>query len=382
MPEQLTQEDLLDAIDRAVPESYLAPMKATGDGYELPLAFAKVGERCSLAVKRFENDGYILSAAGGRKASVEAIFYRPTAGAGAGKVLAGTLVSCSSGGQLFRTIEDAVFGGSDLEATATAEATGHGYEWNIKGKYTAPNGDTAPGELDTIELPLLDPVYFDPSIEVRNDDDADGLGRPDTLAAIGSERELPRKPNELDADYAVRIRQLPDTITPAAILRQLDLYLRPFGVWWRSIETWCHAYQECYDAPDTAGTQADPLDLPFDPNLFCYDDPRDPSPMQNRWLGENDYLGAFVVEVDMPAAIEDFGFCYDDPALDESDWQTPLGIRAASAYDVPDSLAPPLLCPCYDGIDFGVDQFFADLYALLDEIKMGGVFVTIHIKEP
>lgn len=378
MPPQLTQADLLAAVDRAIPDSYLDPMKVTGDGYELVQAFAKVGERCSLAVRRFELDGYILSSQGPRAARVLATFYRESAAAGAGRVLVGTLVRCSVGGQVFRMIEDATFGAADLEASAWAEAIGHGYEWNIRGPFIDRDGVSWPGELDTIDLPLMDPVFWDPSIQVRNDADADGLGRPGTLDAIGyGERDIRRKPNESDEDYRCRIRQLPDTVTPNAIARQLDLYLRPFGVWWYAVETWQHEYQECYDAPDDPPTA---YEL-YDANLFCFDDPREPSPIRNRWLGENDYLGAFIVEVEMPAAIEDFGFAFDDPAADEADVTTPLGIRAFSAFDVPDELAPPALQPCYDGIDFGIAAFFEGLYNLLDEIKLGGVFVVIHIKE-
>lgn len=377
MPAQLVSQDFLNAIDRALDDGYLAPLKAYEDGYELLQGYAKIGERCSLAVRRFELDGFILSSAGPRKATVAATFYRTSAAAGAGTVLTGTILRCSVGGQLFRTLADAVFGALDLEITVTAEALGYGYEWNIKGPFIDRDGTSWPGELDTVDLPLQDPPFFDDTIEVRNDADADGLGRPGTLDLIGNERGLPRQANEPDTSYQTRIRNLPDTVSPNAIIRQLTNYFRPFGLAWRSIETWQHEYQECYDAPDELPTPYEN----YDANLCCYDDPRPGSPMQNRWLGENDYLGAFVVEVAMPPTILDFGFAYDDTADTLADVESSMGIGAFAAYDVPDSLSPPALAPCYDGEDFGADDLFGNLYDLLDEIKAGGTFVTIHIQE-
>lgn len=376
MADQLLQADLLAAVARALPDSYLDPMIANGDGYELLQGFAKSGERVSLAVRNFELDGFVGSAAGASLATVMVTFYRPTDAAGALTVRTGSLVSASVGGQVFRTIADAVFGSTDLEITVAAVSIGFGYEWNIRGNYTDPQGAVWPGELDTILLPLQDPPFTDQTILVRNDNDATG-GRPGSLDALGDERNLARQATEDDNNYRGRIRALPDTISPNAIARQLKNYMRPFGLWYRTVETWQHQYQECWDAPDDPPT----MYQPYDSNLFCYDDPRPNSPMQNRWLNEIDYLGAFIVEVAAPAAILDYGFCYDDPETDEADAMTPLGIRALSAYDIPSSLAPPSIAGCYDGIDFGINTLFWNLYALLDSIKAGGVYVAIVIQE-
>lgn len=377
MPAQLVSQDFLNAIDRALDDGYLAPLKAYEDGYELLQGYAKVGERCSLAVRRLELDGFILSSAGPQKATVAATFYRATSAAGAGTVLTGTILRCSIGGQLFRTIADAVFGALDLTKTVTAEALGYGYEWNIKGPFVDRAGTVWPGELDTIDLPLQSPPFFDDTIQVRNDADADGLGRPGTLDLIGNERGLPRQPNEPDGNYKIRIRNLPDTISPNAILRQLANYFRPLGLGWRAVETWQHEYQECFDAPAEPATAYQN----YDQNLFCFDDPRPGSPMQNRWLGENDYLGAFIVEIARPPTISDYGFAYDDTAASEADLKSSMGIRAVPAYDVPDSLSPPSLAPCYDGLDFGLQDVVVNAFALLDEIKAGGVYVAIVIQE-
>lgn len=378
MSATLTLDQLLAAVARAIPDSYLEPLRDVGPGYELYQASAAVGVRCSQAVSRFENDVYILSARGGVLATVPVTFYRDNAAAGAGKMLAGTLLRASAGGQAFTLRDTVTFGPSDLTASGTAVANGYGYEWNIKGPFVDARGGSAPGELDTIDLPLQDPVFWDPSIRVRNDADSDGLGRPPMLDVLGSERNLRRQPGEDDVSYRVRIRTLPDTVTPNAIVRQLRNYFRRFpGLFWRHVETWKHEYQECFDAPD----EGPGVGEPYDSTLFVFDDPDPPSPIRNRWLGNNDYLAAFIVEVGNPEPITDFSFVFDDPAADEVGVPSTIGVRALSAFDVPDSVSPIAIAPCFDGRDFGIEDLLINLYALLDEIKPGGAFVVIHLQE-
>lgn len=372
MANPLTQTQLLEVIDRQFPDSYLDPIRNVGPGWEMYQGFAKVGERCSLAVSRAEDDGYILTAKGPKQATVAATFYRENAGAGAGTVLAGTIVKCSGGGQMFRTLAPAVFSGAALEVTVDAIAIGYGYEWNIKGKYTAPNGETAPGELDTVVLPLQDPPYWDPSIRVRNDTDADGLGRPGTLDALGDERGLPRQPNESDENYRARVRLLPDTITPAAFRRQLTQFFKPYGIDWWALETWQLSYQVCYDAPEVTTNALED----FDARVFTYDDPREHVPISNRWLDENDVEGAFIVELEPTAAIREYGMAYDDP---ETHIVTAAGRRAISAFDLSDVLPGDLFGGAYDAEDIGFDEMIVALAQLLESIKGHGIKATIHI---
>lgn len=378
MADSLSQDDLLAAVGRAIPDSYLEPLRDVGPGYEIYQASAAVGARCSQAVARFDADVHILTSQGGRLATVPVTFFRSSAAAGAGTMLAGTIVRASAGGQIFRTIADAVFGAPDLESSTTAIAIGFGYEWNIRGPFVNARGGSSAGELDTIDLPLQDPIFWDPTIRVRNDADATG-GRPKTLDVLGGERGLPRQTSETDTSYRVRVRTLPDTVSPAAIRRQLTNYFRRFpGLFWRVIETWQHEYQECYDAPDLGPTATEN----FNANLFCYDDPRPRSPISNRYLGENDYLGAFIVEVAMPSAIDDFGIAYDDTDADIVGTPPSVAVRALSAYDAPDFMAPPARSAAYDApFDFGITALFTDLYAILDEIKAAGIFVVIHFQE-
>jgi len=595
MTDQLSQDDLLAVVDRVVPETYLQPIKDVGPGYELYQGSAAVGARCSLAVQRFYEDGDILMSHGGVLATVPVTFFRTDFSAGAVRVLAGTVVSCSAGGQSFITQTDAVLGATDLEAPPVlARATGFGYEYNIRGPFAvasrdplgpktpptllsvtnlqsfipsvadritfdtpaglkkgdtlivvagtqagvaptvttqqwdtvasfigddsdsvviatyqvsgtedstltidfnqdmnsaelvacvlvyrnaqppragdvavfptsgpAPSfavpgrtpeavgdlyigvghdidnidtfvgvpgttlysqqatssalcvfhigatstsaipdqtlvmdtgtgavstfslmlrgvGQAAPGQIDTIDMPLMDPVFGDPSIQARNDFDSDGLGRPRTLDLIGRERDIERQQNESDQNYRARIMTLPDTITPAAIKRQIANYARQIpGLYWRHVETWDRSYQECFDAPEVPS----PPGVGYDPTMFVPDDPRPPSPIRNRYLGNNDYLGAFIVEIDEPPHIAEYGFALDDPADTLADVTSSVGVRAFSAFDVPDTLAPPALVPSFDGRDYGALKFLSGLFALLESIKAGGVFVVIHLME-
>jgi hypothetical protein len=374
---QLTDQDFLDAIDRAIPDSYLDPMKVTGDGYEMIRGQAAIGARASLAVQRFEDDGYIRSSQGPAQATVVATFYREHAAAGAGTVLIGSLVRCSRGGQVFRTTEDAIFGALDLEVSVDAVAIGYGYEWNIKGPFTDPAGAVWPGELDTIDLPLMDPPYWDRTVLVRNDADADGLGRPATLDAIGAEREVLRQPLESDHSYRLRIRAVPNAVTPAAITLELTNFFRPYGLAWRLVEPCEHEYQECFDAPDEPAT----IYEAYDANLFSFDDPRPRTPIQNRLLGEQDHLGSFILEMESPRVMEDYGFAFDDPMSAPTPPYEHDGEMAFSAFDVPDGLPEPVIEPALDGVDFVAEQLMFDLATLLEKIAAGGVYWVIHIQE-
>lgn len=374
----LTKQHLLDVGDRSLDEGYIQPIRDVGPGYELYQGSAAVAARCSQAVARFHEDVYILTARGGVLATVQVTFFREHASAGAGTVLSGTVVMASARGAAFVTMADAVFGAADLTATAPAQALGYGYEWNILGPFVDPQGNTWPGELDTVALPLQDPVFWDPSIRCRNDAPADGLGRPATLDVIGSERSVKRNTSESDPSYRARIRALPDTVTPAAIRRQLRNYFRTIpGLFYRLVETWQHEYQECYDAPDALPTVVEPYDA-----LLCvYDDPRDESPFRNRYLDETDYLAAFVVEMDNPPAFADTNMVWDDDADSFADTATVVGGRTLSAFDVTPDFPDALLSPAYDGGDAGLDDYLARLFDLLDSIKAAGVHVAIVVRQ-
>lgn len=55
-------------------------------------------------------------------------------------------------------------------------------------------------------------------------------GRHGWLDAIGNERLIPRRSGETDDDYRARIAELPDVVSPAAIIRLLQRVLVPAGI--------------------------------------------------------------------------------------------------------------------------------------------------------
>lgn len=126
-----------------------------------------------------------------------------------------------------------------------------------------------------------------------------------SLDAHGKDRNIPRGTGETDDSYRGRIRALPDNISPDAVERALQQLLFPLGGGFDFIETWAMSYQTCWDAP------RDPIPgSSFDPNLFCYDDPRPATPFRNRWLDLNDMRGAFIVVVPNYQWIRDNGMAF------------------------------------------------------------------------
>jgi hypothetical protein len=148
-----TQQDLLDLFDRLFPNHYLAPLKDPGPGYELLQAFAKIGERLSLAVSRFGGGAFILSASGGAFATGSVQLSRPSAQPEGISVTvkAGTVVESSRSGRRYRTTADVLFGPSDLGPfTVAIQSEVQSYEYNEPGVGTAADGESLEGEIDTI----------------------------------------------------------------------------------------------------------------------------------------------------------------------------------------------------------------------------------------
>jgi hypothetical protein len=372
----ITEDSLLVVLDGVLYEGYLTPIRTVGPGYELYQGQAAVFARVGLAVNRTETDAYIITASSPAVASGTVQFARPSAAAGAVTMKAGSIVRASQFGAAYVTTADAVFDVDDVgPVDAPVIALGYGYEYNVPGTYTAPNGDVDPGAIDVIDLPLQDPPFGDESILVNNAADITG-GTPPALDLHGLERNLVRYPNETAMAFCQRIRTVTDTVSPAAIKRQLHRYLMPSGLGWRTVETWTAEYQVCYDAPDPQpGDDPTYLDT-----TFTFDDPRQgdyTSPIFGRWLGIQDYVGAFLVEVERPPAIAEYAFAYDDPAMTDGDQVTRLGRRAVSSYDLSISLPLPSTGGAFDAHDLGADDFFSALWDMLDRTKAYGVLATI-----
>jgi len=327
-----TQQDLLDLYERLLPNHYLAPLKEIGPGYEILQAAAAAGARLSQAVERFACGAYILSSTGGSKSTGSIEFYRPTANAEGIPVtiLKGTIVQSSRGGRKYLTTEDALFGPNDLgPLTVPVIAFLEGYNYNEPGIVLAADGGVLEGEIDTIDTLVEDPDVGDVTFRVRHPVATSG-GIDPSLDQHGKDRLIFRGVGEGDDSYRGRIRALPDNISPNAVDRALQQLLLPFGLSYEFIETFELTYQTCWDAPpnDIPGSQ-------YDPNLFCYDDPRSPIPFRGRWLDESEMRGAFIVVVPYFGPVADFGLAYDDTAVNAGQLANPFGSRAVGAWDVP-----------------------------------------------
>jgi hypothetical protein len=374
-----TQQELLALYNRLLPLEYIAPLKSPGPGYEVFEAAAKMGERASLAVERVATGAYILSATGGAYSVGAVEFYRPSPSAEIPPITvvvkAGTIVVASKSGRRYVTTADATFGPADLgPILVPVQATVMSFDYDVPGIILTPDGTVLPGEIDAIETLVEEPPLGDLTIQVRHPVPTTG-GRDASLDQQGADRGIPRAVGEDDDSYRDRIRTIPDTISPNAVDRALQQLLYPYGQSYGFIECWDINYQTCWDAPA--------LTVPgssYDPNLFVYDDPRPPLPFRNRWLGESDFRGGFIVTVPAYGPVKDVGMAFDDVATDAFDLANPLGFRALGAYDVPSTLAGGFLQGCFDGYDVARAATMKTVYETLQRIKAGGISAALELE--
>ena len=224
----LVQADFLAMFDRILPQSYLAPMKAGGDGYEYFQALGKLGERLSAAVVNLERGAWILSATEAARATVGVSFHRDGPAAIDVDLLGGTLVQDIASGRRFILTQKTTIPAGDVSTgTLQASATAPGYEYNARGPAVAANGDAIEGDISDVLRLVEDPPFGDPSLRVQQDTAGTG-GTPGALEQLGSDRGLVRLSGETADQYRVRLRQLPDTISPGAVARAVAAYLAPY----------------------------------------------------------------------------------------------------------------------------------------------------------
>lgn len=378
VPRFKVKQDFLDLFDRILPFEYIEPLKSPGPGYEIYEGIATMFERVSYAVGRAECQLYISLAHGAYKSRGEVEFYRQNSINGAFTIRTGSVVRTTNGQREYVLLNDVVFGATDLMKIAEVEAKQADFQFDVLGIVTDINGNFLEGEIDDFNLPILDPPFAEPTIQVRQTTVVD-RGQPESLDLHGKDRSIVRSVGETDDEYRYRVRSLPDTMSPAALVRQLADIFRPFGVTFDFIETWENDYQGCWDAPD-AGIPNTVWGA-FDPTLFVYDDPRADPPFHNRWMGPDDHIGGIIVVVPNVAAFEDFSYAYDDPAVTAADHETAFGRRAHAAFDIPDTIDSLLvLQAAYDGGDLARNAFYLQIYNLLQKIKPGGVFATLELE--
>lgn len=382
--ESFDQQHFLDLVDRLLPEEYLLPLKLNPDaGYEILQAFTSVGERLSAAMHAVECGMVMLYAEGARYAATTVVFYRENYFAGAVTVKAGTVVTTSDGDRAFETTADAVFGATDLTVTTSVRAVVADYQHNVRGERVTAGGEVLPGEIDTVASMIQSPDFGDNSIQVRQEADATG-GAADWLSRHGDTRGLTQSEGETEDSFRLRMRTLPDTISPAAMRRTAASILDPLGIPWQLLEAFDLSYMTCWDAPSpNSGTPSYQATLPtaaaYNPNLFCWDDLHAVvTPYQNRWLSQDDYAGAFIVVVDRDYTVEDHGFAFDDPGTLYSDFISTKR-RGTPAFDVPDPSAV-FAAAAFDGTDAKRDSAIASVYLALQQAKAAGVAAIVDFK--
>ena len=227
LTQALDEDYFLALFDRILPASYLAPLKAGGDGYEYFKALAAMGARLSQAVVNLERGGWILSGTTDARATIGVSFHRVAPTAYDVQLLVGTLVSDPVNGRRYILTQPTTIAAADLDSdTLQATASAPGYEYNARGPATAADDEAIPGDVANVVRLVESPAFGDPTLTVTQDTDGTG-GTPASLEQLGADRGLPKLSNETADQYRVRVRQLPDTISPGAVDRTIAAYLTP-----------------------------------------------------------------------------------------------------------------------------------------------------------
>lgn len=363
IPRFKTKQEFLDLWDRLLPFEYIEPMKSPGPGYELYEAMAKMFERLSLATGRVECSLFITLAHGAFKSTGQVEFFRENSLNGAFTIKAGTAVRATASNREFILTQDVDFGATDLLKLANVEGKQGDWQFDLPGQVTTATGEQLPGEIDEVSLPILDPSFAEPTIQVRQATATD-RGQPATLDLHGKDRSVPRIFGETDDQYRNRVQTLPDTVSPNALIRQLNAVFFPVGISFEFFEVFENRFQSCWNAPASAAPN--PTVGNFQPNLFVYNDPR-LGEFNNRWLGEQ-HTGASIVIVVPETFFATFGLAYDDDAATA----TPTN-RGIPAYDASGAGA-------YDGEDLAAQAFFLRLADLLQKIKPSGCTVVLELE--
>lgn len=372
-----TTQYFLSLFERLLPYDYLYPLETTGPGYELFHAFSKIGERLSLAVKRLDDGLYVITAPPASFTEVEVLLSRPLSSTSVGFTeLAGTVIETRFGGRKFELLEDVIFG--PLEAgpkPVRAKAFFPSYQWNVLGRQETPDGEELAGEISKVVSPFQRFAFSEPFIQVSQLEFASG-GVPGFLEQLGLERGIPRVIGEGVEEYRSRLQSLPDTVSPAAMKRNLDLIWKPLLLDYSFIETWEITYQSCYDSPSTpiSGSL-------LDPTTFVYDDPRPTTPFKNRWLDDIEFRGAFIVVLPVLTSFLQRSVAVDDTGILNIDFETPYGKRACPAFDITSDLPDvDLLLGFFDGYDVDAQAYYVATNNTLQNIKPAGVAAILELE--
>ena len=382
-------EHFLDMFDRTFPFTYMQPLKEADDsGYELFESMSDVAARVSLATQRMECDSFIIYANAGSFATGQVTISRPTGSATQITFLSGvngTVFTTDQGVDFALTLE-VVFEPGDLEKTVDTVSVAQGYEWNVDGDFVSAGGELIPGEINAIKTLNISPPLAYTDWTVTNHMPTTG-GAPDMLGAHGADQGMPQQNNESDISYRYRLRTLPDTVSPGAVLRNAHTILDVYPIPFEFIETFYITYQTCMDAPSpNPGTPSFQLTPPtnpqYDPNLFALDDQRLEPPFRDRYLDLVEMRGAFYIVLAV-VTLDQKSLAFDDPGMVPSDFrdpQTGYG-RGTPATDLTSSMDPSVVFgSCYDGLDITFNAAAAAVNNTLQQIRAAGVFALVTLQ--
>lgn len=196
------------------------------------------------------------------------------------------------------------------------------------------------------------------------------------LEQIGLDRGIQRAQGESADAYRFRISTLPDTVSPAAMKRNLDIIWLPIFQSYEFIETWNVTYQSCYDAPND---QIDGSD--YNPTTFVYDDPRPKTPFRNRWLDDLEFRGAFIVVLPRLGSFSQRSIAMDDTGFNNFDFLTEHGKRAQPAFDITSDLpAVGIFLGAFNGYDVEANAYYTATFNTLQAIKPAGVAAILELQ--
>jgi len=364
--EPLSQDDLLRVVDRSYPAEYIDLVKDAQSGYEVFQGAAKVGERVSQAIANVYECLFILTAEGGIKAVGEVELFRATFANGAVTIPGGTIVRASKSGRDFRTLGDTTFGATDLGPhTVSIEAIAFGYEYNVPGQVIAANGEVLPGEIDTIwripNVAQVDPV-MDPNMQVRQILPTAG-GRAACLDGLGNDLNVPRLDQESDAQYKLRIRETPDTISPLALKRGINRIVQAIDPT-ATVEIREVGSADFPGFYFDAGSSLDSPQVPANNYAFDFDFTVRPEDKYKLILNFTEMRAFFFVVVPvLPGPT--FGMAFDGSDADAFPLQNAFDTIAMSGPHASDSV--------FDGADLFIANLNKALWAMLDAKRAAGV---------
>lgn len=357
------QTYFLGILDNSYPLEYIVGLKRTqNSGYEQFQGAAKVAERTSIAIGHFECDSFVISAEGGQKATgiIEVWKTDPSAFT----LLRGTKVSTIDGRE-FVTTEDIVFDGIDPGPFSVGiEAVTTGYEYNTQGEVIARNGELLSGDITQLVYAVVTPDTFDPTIQIRQILPTTG-GRSKALDGLGADLGIDRIPFESDDEYRLRIKEIPDTVSPNAIIRGVNRLLQA-----RDPSLSCTLREIGYPLfPGMYYDAGSSFDSPQNPDHnFAWDmDPNlRPADYYKLLVNNIDRRAFFIVEVPVISDSRDFGFVYDVAPTDAY----PLAnAYDTTAYDAKDA--------AYDGFTTYSGAFYKAIYDVIDQKRAAGVGFTL-----